>query len=97
MDEARVGQKGRSGHRWWMRGQRPAGRCDGRFQSAYIFAAVEPQTGSAFGLVLPRVSTEAMSLFLAQFAATLEPDTQAVVVLDGQAGTLPRICACPTP
>ncbi|BCM87977.1 transposase (plasmid) [Methylobacterium indicum] len=83
MDEARVGQKGRSGHRWWMRGQRPAGRCDGRFQSAYIFAAVEPQTGSAFGLVLPRVSTEAMSLFLAQFAATLEPDTQAVVVLDG--------------
>ncbi len=64
---------------------RPAsgGRCDGRFQSAYIFAAVEPQTGSAFGLVLPRVSTEAMSLFLAQFAATLEPDTQAVVVLDG--------------
>jgi transposase len=83
MDEARVGQKGRSGRRWWMRGQRPAGRCDGRFQSAYIFAAVEPQTGSAFGLVLPHVSTEAMSLFLAQFAATLEPDTHAVVVLDG--------------
>jgi transposase len=83
MDEARVGQKGRSGRRWWMRGQRPAGRCDGRFQSAYIFAAVEPETGSAFGLVLPHVSTEAMSLFLAQFAATLEPDTHAVVVLDG--------------
>ncbi len=83
MDEARVGQKGRSGRRWWMRGQRPAGRCDGRFQSAYIFAAVEPETGSAFGLVLPHVSTDAMSLFLAQFAATLEPDTHAVVVLDG--------------
>ncbi len=25
MDEARVGQKGRTGHRWWIKGQRPPG------------------------------------------------------------------------
>ena len=66
-----------------MRGPRPVGRCDGRFQSAAIFAAVEPVTGSAFGLVPPRVSTEAMTLFLGRFAATLKPDMQAVVALDG--------------
>jgi Winged helix-turn helix len=40
MDEARVGQKGRTGHRWWIRGERPPGLGDRRFASAYIFAAV---------------------------------------------------------
>ena len=36
-----MGQKGRLCHRWWSRGKRPPGRCDGRFEWAYIFAAVE--------------------------------------------------------
>ena len=44
-DEARVGQKGRTGHRWWIKGQRPPGLADKRFASAYIFAAVRPATG----------------------------------------------------
>jgi hypothetical protein len=85
MDEARVGQKGRTGHRWWVRGQRPPGLADKRFASAYIFAAVRPATGEDFALVLPRVSTAAMSRFLADFAVTLSEDTHAVLVLD-QAG-----------
>jgi transposase len=85
MDEARVGQKGRTGHRWWLRGERPRGLCDRRFEWAYIYGAVRPATGESFALVLPEVSTETMSLFLGQFAATLAPHAQAVVVLD-QAG-----------
>jgi transposase len=83
MDEARVGQKGRTGHRWWMRGERPPGLCDKRFASADIFAAVRPATGQDFALVLPRVCTEAMDRFLADFAAIVPADTQAVMVLDG--------------
>jgi len=39
-DEAREGQKGRTGHRWFSRGVRPPGRRDRRFLSTYIFAAV---------------------------------------------------------
>lgn len=85
MDEARVGQKGRTTHRWWMRGQRPPGIADKRFESAYIFAAVRPATGEDFALVLPRVSAEAMSTFLAEFARTIPEDTHVVMVLD-QAG-----------
>ncbi len=85
MDEARVGQKGRTGHRWWVKGQRPPGLADKRFASVYLFAAVRPATGEDFALVIPRVSTEAMNVFLAQFAATLPEDTHAVLVLD-QAG-----------
>ena len=64
MDEARVGQKGRTTHRWWVKGQRPPGMSDKRFESAYIFAAVRPATGENFALVLPRVSAAAMSTFL---------------------------------
>jgi transposase len=84
-DEARVGQKGRVCHRWWVRGERPPGLCDKRFASAYVFAAVRPATGEDFALVLPEVSTAAMSVFLAEFARTLAPTVHAVLVLD-QAG-----------
>lgn len=84
-DEARVGQKGRTCHRWWLKGHRPPGLCDRRFTWTYLFAAVEPATGRSAALVLPEVSTEAMTLFLERFAATLAADEHAVLVLD-QAG-----------
>ena len=84
-DEARVGQKGRLCHRWWQKGKRPPGRCDKRFKWAYIFGAAAPETGDAFGLILPRADTPAMSVFLAEFAKTLPENEHAVMVLD-QAG-----------
>ena len=83
MDEARVGQKGRLCHRWWSRGRRPPGRCDGRFGWVYLFAAVEPATGRNVALVLPEATTTTMNLFLAEFAAGLPEDVHAVLVLDG--------------
>jgi transposase len=83
MDEARVGQRGRLCHRWWLRGRRPPGRCDGRFAWAYLFAAVEPATGADVALVLPEATTAAMRLFLAEFSRRLPDDSHAVLVLDG--------------
>jgi transposase len=41
-DEARVGQKGRTGYVWWQRGQTPRGRRDVGYQSAWIVGAVCP-------------------------------------------------------
>jgi transposase len=82
MDEARFGQKGRVCHRWFTRGQRPPGLCDQRYSWTHLFAAVRPATGESFALVLPEVSTKAMNAFLAQFAATLANDEQAIMVLD---------------
>ena len=64
-----MGQKGRLCHRWWRKGHRPPGRCDKRFEWAYIFAAVEPATGADVALVLPEATTTTMRLFLAEFAA----------------------------
>lgn len=84
-DEARVGQKGRVCHRWYERGVRPPGLADKRFESLYLFAACRPGTDEAFALALPRATTEAMNIFLADFARQLAPATHAVLLLD-QAG-----------
>ena len=82
MDEARVGQKGRLCHRWWLRGRRPPGRRDKRFAWAYLFAAVAPATGAEVALVLPEATTRTMTLFLAEFSRSLPDDVHAVLVLD---------------
>jgi putative transposase len=82
-DEARVGNKGRVCHRWWLKGERAPGLAQQGYQWAYIFSAVRPATGEDFTLVLPVVSAAVMDLFLAQFAATLPADSHAVLVLDG--------------
>ena len=96
MDEARVGQKGRLCHRWWARGHRPPGRCDRRFEWVYLFAAVEPATGADVALVLPEATTATMSLFLAEFAASLPVDVHAVLVLDGAGWHGARALAVPS-
>ena len=83
MDEARVGQKGCTGHRWWLRGERPRGLCDQRYDSVYIFGAVRPATGDDFALVLPAVSIQAMQVFLDRFAAHIPVGAHAALVLDG--------------
>ena len=82
-DEARFGQKGRYCRRLWLRGQRPTSPVDQRHDFAYVFAAVEPAKGRDACLILPVVSTEAMSLFLRPVAAMLTEDEHAVMVLDG--------------
>jgi len=84
-DEAREGQKGRTGHRWFTRGQRPPGRRDRRFLSTYIFAAVRPGHDDAFALVLPEAKAVTMDVFLACFSETLPAGVHAVLMLD-QAG-----------
>ena len=71
MDEARFGQKGRTTHRWWMRGRAPAGRVRQAFRLRLHLCGGRPSTGEDFALVLPRVSSAAMSAFLAGFAETV--------------------------
>ena len=68
MDEARVGAKGRTGHRWWVRGERPRGLRQQGYEWAHLFGAVRPATGEGFALVLPEVSTAAMQAFLDRLA-----------------------------
>ena len=84
-DEARVGQKNKITRRWAKRGTRPSASKDQRTASAYIFEAVCPDQGKGAGLVLPRCTTEAMALELAEISQAVAPGAHALVLLD-QAG-----------
>src|SRR3954469_24952150 len=84
-DEARVGQKNTITRRWARRGTRPSAPKDQRTASAYIFGAICPARGTGAGLVMPRCSTEAMTLHLAETAKAVAPGAHAVLLLD-QAG-----------
>ena len=84
-DEARVGQKNKITRRWAKRGTRPSAPKDQRTASAYIFEAVCPDQGKGAGLVLPRCTTEAMALELAEISQAVAPGAHALVLLD-QAG-----------
>jgi transposase len=84
-DEARVGQKTKLTRRWARRGTRPSAPQDQRTASTYIFGAICPKQGKGAALVLPRCNTAAMSLHLAEIAATVAPGAHAVLLMD-QAG-----------
>jgi hypothetical protein len=82
MDEARIGQKGRTTHLWYERGVRPRGAHAVGFASTWLFGAACPERGAAVGLMLPEVSTAAMNVFLAEVAQDVPPGAHAVLVLD---------------
>ena len=67
-DEARIGQKNKITRRWARRGTRPAAPRDQRTCSAYIFGAICPAEAKGAALVLPRCTTTAMSLHLAEIS-----------------------------
>lgn len=55
-----------------------------RFESLYLYGAVEPLTGQSFFLELPLLNTEGFQLFLEHFAAT-DPATFHLLLLDNGA------------
>ena len=82
MDEARVGQTGRTCRRWFEKGIRPRGRRDLRHEAVYLFGAVCPDRDHGVALVLPEVSTAAMQAMLDELATAVTPGAHAVVILD---------------
>ena len=78
----RVGLKGRTGHRWWVRGERPRGLRRRGYGWAHLSGAVRPATGEDFAPALPEVSTAAMRVFPDRFAATPAPGVHVAMVLD---------------
>jgi hypothetical protein len=81
-DEARVGQKNEITRRWAKRGTRPSAPKDQRTQSAYIFGAICPAEGKGAGLVLPRCTSEGMTLHLNEIAKAVAPGAHTLVLVD---------------
>ena len=81
-DEARVGQKGRTGYVWWQRGQTPRGLRDVGFQSAWIIAAVCPARDTGVALVMTRIDTAAMNRFLVELSQAVAPGAHGILLMD---------------
>jgi len=74
--------KGRTGYVWWQRGQTPRGLRDVGYQSAWIIGAVCPARDTGVALVMTRLDTAAMNLFLAELGQAVAPDAHGIVLMD---------------
>lgn len=96
LDEARIGQTGRTCRRWFEKGIRPRGRRDLRHDALYLFGAVCPERDHGVALVLPEVSAVAMQAILDELAAAVTPGTHAVVILDRAGWHIAKELVIPT-
>jgi transposase len=78
-----VGQQGTLTHVWSERGSRPPAVRDDRHDSAWLFGAVCPERATGAAVVMPWVSSEAMSEHLALIGQAVASDAHAVLVCDG--------------
>jgi hypothetical protein len=78
-----VGQQGTLTRIWARRGSRPRAPRDTRYKWSYIFGAACPARGTAAGLILPYVNTQAMGLHLEEIAKAVAPGAHALLILDG--------------
>lgn len=81
-DEGRFGLRVGLRKRWCPCGVRPPWVVHDRYEWLWLYAAVEPATGQAFFLLLPRVTKEWFQQFLATFAHEVG-DAPVALVLDG--------------
>ena len=84
-DEARIGQQGTLTRVWAEKGSRPTAVKQTEYEWAYLFAAVNPVTGTSSALIAPTVNTQYMNEHLRFISEEAGPETHVVLVLD-QAG-----------
>lgn len=83
-DESRCGLLPILRRRITARGVQPLVPAAYRFESFYLYGAVEPLTGESFFLELPLLNTQGFQLFLDHFAAT-DPASFHLLLLDNGA------------
>jgi hypothetical protein len=83
-DESRCGLLPIVRRRITARGVQPLLSSAYRFESLYLYGAVEPLTGASFFLELPLLNTQGFQLFLDHFAAT-DPHSFHLLLLDNGA------------
>jgi hypothetical protein len=53
-----------------------------QYDYLWVIAAACPATGAATGIIMPRLDTDVINLFLGEFSRQLAPDVQAVLIWD---------------
>lgn len=90
-DEARFGLMTTQRRRITARGVKPLGTCQQSYANSWCYGTVAPASGDAFFLVLPKLNTTNMQIFVDAFAAAY-PSTFNVILLDNSAvHTTPRL------
>lgn len=82
-DESRCGLLPIARRRITARGVQPLLSSTYRFESLYLYGAVEPRTGQSFFLELPTLNTQGFQLFLDHFAAAHPPDFHLLLLDNG--------------
>jgi len=82
-DESRCGLLPILRHRITARGVQPLVSATYRFESLYLYGAVEPRTGQSFFLELPFLNTQGFQLFLDHFAAAYPTDFHLLLLDNG--------------
>jgi transposase len=83
-DEARFGLMTTQRRRITARGVKPVGTCQHAYANSWLYGTVAPASGDAFFLVLPKLNTTNMQVFVEAFAQAF-PDTFNIIVLDNSA------------
>lgn len=90
-DEARFGLMTTQRRRITARGVKPVGIAQHAYANSWCYSTVAPASGDAFFLVLPKLTTANMQVFVDAFAAAY-PTTFNVILLDNSAvHTTPRL------
>jgi transposase len=63
-DESRFGTHSKIGHGWFQKGSRTTVPVKLGFKNFYLYSAVDSLSGDACTLLLPKVNTECMNIFL---------------------------------
>lgn len=83
-DESRFGTHSKVGHAWYKTGIRTPVKIKLGYENFYLYSAVNPKTGEDFTLILPKVNTICINIFLEQFATRMA-GRNIVIVMDGAA------------
>jgi transposase len=82
-DESRYGQMTIQSGIWSIAGERPEYLNQYNFLNAWIYGAINPQDGKHFGLILPKLDSLNMQIFLDQFSKTIDKKSHVLMILDG--------------
>ena len=81
-DESRFGTHSKIGHGWFQKGSRTTVPVKLGFKNFYLYSAVDPLSGDACTLLLPKVNTECMNIFLQELGQQYSQKT-ILLVMDG--------------
>ena len=80
-DESRFGTHSKIGHGWFKKGARSSIKVKLGFQNFYVYSAVDIMSGKDFSLIVPKVNTPLMNVFLEEMSKDLG-SKEAIVVMD---------------